>query len=106
MTEKIRALLGELKSGLEQIYGTRLRGVYLYGSYARGEQEEESDVDVLIVLDQVPHYSGEIKRTSYLVAGTSGKYGVSVSRVFVPERDWAAGESPFLLNVREEAVAA
>ncbi|MGA2330060.1 MAG: nucleotidyltransferase domain-containing protein [Bryobacteraceae bacterium] len=106
MTERIRALLGELKSGLEEIYGARLRGVYLYGSYARGEQEEESDVDVLIVLDQVPHYRGEIKRTSYLVAGMSGKYGVSVSRVFVPERDWGAGEIPFLLKVREEAVPA
>jgi hypothetical protein len=35
--ETVRALLNELKSGLDRIYGERLEGVYLYGSYARGE---------------------------------------------------------------------
>jgi predicted nucleotidyltransferase len=41
--------------------GARLKGVYLFGSYARGEAGEESDVDVLIVLDRVESYSQEIE---------------------------------------------
>ena len=36
-------LLNELKIGLDRVYGTRLKGLYLYGSYARGEEDEESD---------------------------------------------------------------
>ena len=51
-------LLAEVRAGLSAIYGDRLRGMYLYGSYARGEQDAESDVDVLVVLNEVPDYWG------------------------------------------------
>ena len=82
-----------------------LRGVYLYGSYARGEQDRESDLDVLVVLDRVPHYAAEVDRTGELGSSVSLKYGVSISQVFLAESDWLRGETPFLANVREEAIA-
>jgi predicted nucleotidyltransferase len=47
MDKIVERLLTVLRTGLEGLYGTRLRGVYLYGSYARGEAESESDVNVL-----------------------------------------------------------
>lgn len=104
---KIRKLLAELKTGLQAIYGSRLKGLYLFGSYARGEQEEGSDVDVLVVLDKfIDRYGAEISRSGYLASELSLKYGVSVSRVFMQESEWLHEETPFLLNVREEAVAA
>ena len=103
---RIQQLLTELKTGLQEIYGPRLRGFYLFGSYARGEQEPESDVDVLIVLDDFTNYCEEIKRSGYLASQLSLKYNVSVSRVFMRESEWLHRDSPFLLNVREEAVAA
>ena len=53
MSEQIRNLLVRLRERLQEIYGTRLRGLYLYGSFARGEQDDESDVDIVIVLDRV-----------------------------------------------------
>ena len=49
MNANIKNLLTELKAGLTHIYGEWLKGVYLFGSYARGEADDESDVDVLIV---------------------------------------------------------
>jgi hypothetical protein len=41
-----------------------------------------------------------------LVARLSLAWGLPVSRVFVTEREWREGASPFLANVRAEAVAA
>lgn len=106
MNERISALLGDLKAGLARLYGTRLREVLLYGSYARGEEDDESDVDVLIVLDKVERYGDEVDRTSVLNSELSLKYGVAISRTFVPERDWTIHGSSFLANVREEAIPA
>lgn len=102
----LTGLLQELRRGLEEIYSSRLKGVYLYGSYARGEADTESDIDVLVVLDQVDGYGAEIDRTSHLVAGLSLAHRVSISRVFVSEADWLRGETDFLRNARREARAA
>ncbi|MBI4314118.1 MAG: nucleotidyltransferase domain-containing protein [Candidatus Omnitrophica bacterium] len=102
----IKTLMDELKAGLQAIYGDRLRGLYLYGSYARGEADPESDMDVLIVLERYDLYSAEIGRTSQLISSLCLKYSVSVSRVFVSEEKWRSYDSPFLRNTRAEAVAA
>ena len=109
MIEKaqLKELLTELRLGLEIIYGRRLKGLYLFGSYARGEQQNDSDVDILVVLDQIEHYAGEVDRSGQLASDISLKYGVSVSRVFVAENDWRQKRDSFFLdNVREEAIAA
>ena len=109
MIEKaqLKELLTELRLGLEIIYGRRLKGLYLYGSYARGEQQKDSDVDILVVLDQIEHYAGEVDRSGQLASDISLKYGVSVSRVFVAENDWRQKRDSFFLdNVRGEAIAA
>jgi len=106
MNATVHNLLSELKAGLQSLYAGRLHGIYLYGSYARGEDSRESDVDVLIVLDAIVSYAAEVDRTSTLVASLSLNYSVSISRVFVSQADWQRGQSPFLLNAREEAIAA
>ncbi len=100
----VEDLLAELKLGLEALYGQRLHGLFLYGSYARAAAAEESDVDVLIVLDRIDHYAGEIDRTGYLIADLSLAFAVTISRVFVSHRDWAARETSFLANARAEAI--
>ena len=106
MSEQIRNLLVRLRERLQEIYGTRLRGLYLYGSFARGEQDDESDVDIVIVLDRVDAYGAEVARTSALISALSLDSGLSISRVFIPQQDWAERDSPFLANVRKEAIAA
>lgn len=103
---EVEAVLTELRAGLEELYGERLRGVYLYGSYARGEARPGSDLDVLVVLNRVDRYGEEIDRTGALASRISLAHGVSVSRVFVDEAAFRAAETPFLANIRREAIPA
>jgi predicted nucleotidyltransferase len=103
---RIRELLSTAKAGLEHLYRERLENVYVFGSHARGEANSESDVDLLIVVDEVPDYGEEIRRTSELVSSLALQYDISISRVFVSRAHWERAASPFLINVRQDAVAA
>jgi predicted nucleotidyltransferase len=104
--ETTSVLLAEFKAKLQEIYGDRLKGVYLYGSQARGEAMPQSDVDIIIVLDDWTRYFIELKRTGAIASELSLASGKSISRVFVRERDWLVRHTPFLANVRAEAVPA
>lgn len=44
-------ILSRVKAHLEKAYGSRLRGVVVYGSEVRGEAQEDSDIDLLVLLD-------------------------------------------------------
>jgi type I restriction enzyme S subunit len=64
-------LVREFRQGLEAICGDRLRGVYLYGSYARDEAGDDSDIDVAVVLEGPVNSRQEGKRTIELVSDLS-----------------------------------
>ena len=104
--ELLEHLLKELKSGLAGLYKSTLHAVYLFGSYARGDQDSESDLDILIILSHYEQYSVEIERTGELISSLSLKYGVSISRKFITVNRWKTVDSALLKNVRAEAVQA
>lgn len=35
----------------KKLVGNKLYRIYLYGSYARGDYDEESDIDIMLILD-------------------------------------------------------
>lgn len=106
MRGNCRTALAQVQVGLAALYGPRLRGVYLYGSYARGDYDAESDLDVLVVLDAFSSYGEQIDVTAALTSSLSLDFAVSISVVFVRERAWLAADSPFLRNIRDETIAA
>jgi uncharacterized protein len=103
---QLRHLLDDIKKGLYSIYGRRLAGVYLFGSYARGDHNPESDLDILIVLPDFDSHITEIERTGELISDLSLEYGVSISRKFTRKADWIRGDNILLRNVRKEAIKA
>jgi predicted nucleotidyltransferase len=104
--EKTSALLSEFNREAQRLYGDRLKGVYLYGSRAHGEAEPDADVDILIILDDWSDYAEEVDRTGEIGSRLSLAYDLSISQVFVRERDWLRGKTPFLLNARQDAIPA
>ena len=106
MPANIKRLLAELKKGLLKVYGERLKAVYLYGSYARGDYNNASDVDVMIVLDHYESYWEELVKTSYLASDLSLEYGVVISRMFMTEKSWQDADLPVLRNIRAEGIPA
>lgn len=55
-TDSVRARLAELLPGLRTEYGVRTLSIF--GSFARGEQTAESDLDLLVEFDEVPGLFG------------------------------------------------
>jgi predicted nucleotidyltransferase len=106
MTKNVKQLLAELKKGLTELYGQRLKAVYLFGSYARGDYDESSDLDIMIVLDAYKSYWDELVRSSELASELSLNYDVTISRTIMTEDQWKKGDLPVLRNVRAEGVAA
>jgi uncharacterized protein len=47
----LRLALSEYAERLRGVFGERVVELRLFGSYARGEAHEDSDVDVLVVID-------------------------------------------------------
>ena len=51
MPAQTQSLLEQYASGIHRLYGNDLNSVILYGSYARGDFHEDSDIDVMILLN-------------------------------------------------------
>jgi predicted nucleotidyltransferase len=104
----IRKLMKELKEGLIRIYGDKLKSVYLYGSYARGDYRPGSDVDVMILLRNYRKYWNEYQKISQLASDVSLEYDVTVSCILIKEVQWesARNERPLLYNIHKEGLPA
>ncbi len=100
-----RHILDEYHQKLIAIFGNDLDSIVLYGSQARGDAVDGSDIDVLCIMNKPVDYGDLIKRTSEVTAQISLKYDVVISRVFVCREDYESRRTPFLMNVQKEQVA-
>jgi predicted nucleotidyltransferase len=103
---KIREILKEFRQEIEKLYGKRLKNVILYGSWARGEAKEESDIDLLVVLKGEVMPGKEIDRMIDIITEINLKYGVLLSVFPVSEEEYSTVNSPLLINVRKEGMPA
>ncbi len=103
---RISDILKEFREELENLYQKRLKSIILYGSWARGDATEDSDIDLLIVLEGKVIPGKEIDRMIDIITEINLKHGVLISIYPVSEEDYSTINSPLLINVRRERVPA
>lgn len=102
--KELSELLERLGRDLKRLYGRRYQGLVLYGSYARGEADEGSDIDVLLLLEGSVAMGREIVRVEPILWPVSLETGYAISVPPVDVEAYLTPREPFLMNARKEGV--
>ncbi len=103
---EIEQILKEFRAALENLYGQRLKNIILYGSWARKQATEDSDIDLAIILEGNVLAGKEIDRIIDIITDINLKFGVLISVYPVSQKDYTTINSPLLLNLRKEGIPA
>ena len=104
---ELQTLLDEVSQGVSKLLGKKLHAAILFGSYARGDYDEGSDVDIALIID-----CPRVRINEYLdglvdIACEAGlEYGAVVSFSSIPleeYRKWLP-VLPFYQNIDREGV--
>ncbi len=106
MDSDTRAAIDAFKAAVAEHYGDRLDRVVLYGSHARGEATEGSDVDLMLVLAGEVQPGPEIDALADLIWELLVEHGVLLSVFPVSFEDYESRQSPLLINARRDGVPA
>ena len=87
---------------LRQLYGPRLKDVIMFGSQARGDAQPDSDIDLMVVLDEVQSRRTELFRASDVLWRHSLANDTVVTQVPVSEADYRESNRPLLVSARAE----
>ena len=92
---------------LKTIYGRHLQSVILYGSYARGDYKEDSDIDIMILLDisdlEIKNYRHQLSSITF---DYNLDYDMDIKPIAKSEEHFMKWEKnyPFYANIRREGV--
>lgn len=101
----IEPIVREFKAALQTMYGDRLRDVVLYGSYARGDYDDESDIDLMMILnDEKVDTISEVFRLSDLSMDFIHRYSKVVSVLPVSYQRYNLSFLPVYQNARREGL--
>ena len=103
----LQKLLDETTVGLREIFGNKLDSVILYGSYARGDYDEESDVDVMAKLyltaEEIRAYRRKVSELAFEIGL---KYDILLSIKLQDKAmfDRYFNAMPFFRNITKDGV--
>ena len=102
--EQALEIASQVRNEFEKLYGERLRGVYLYGSAARDQLTPDSDIDIAIVLDEIPSRFEEHERTSQFGSDVSLEYDTLVTFLFISQADFKEGVFTIHRVIKREGI--
>jgi len=98
------SLVDAVATDLRALYGDRLVRLLVFGSRGRGDAEEESDLDLLVVLDELESPWVELRRMDEVLWRHTERSGVTVSAWPVSIAEFDHPTTPALIRARSEAV--
>ena len=107
MPVHILDIMQEFAKSVRKMLGNSLDSVIVYGSYARGDYSELSDIDVMLLVslgeEEIKKISDQI---SDLAFDFMMKYGVDIFPIItnIDHFNYWVDNLPFYRNVRDEGV--
>lgn len=107
MSKNVNKELQEFIKKVQELLGVRLKKVILYGSYARGDYNKQSDVDIMILTDlsfeEIEAYRDKISDIAYDIELSKG---IILSPVIknIEKYNSRINFVPFYKNVEKEGV--
>ncbi len=95
--------------GVNEILGNRVKKVILYGSYARGDFQKSSDIDIMILTDledeELIQYRDKIWDFAYDVE-FENNFDITLSPLVknIDKFNYWLNAMPFYMNVQKEGV--
>ncbi|MDR2606684.1 MAG: nucleotidyltransferase domain-containing protein [Oscillospiraceae bacterium] len=87
------------------LFGERLCDVILFGSYARGDYDDESDVDIMVVADfDEKNYKFFCKPYNTFSTSLAFDFDIYVSLMLRPKSHWDKRATPLIMNILKEGV--
>lgn len=101
----VQQIAQEYKKALQGLYGNDLAELVLFGSYARGDQHEESDIDFAVVLNDT-HFrtSNDRQKTSKIGSRLSLKYGLMISSLVINLHKKQTSMQGVYKDIRKEGI--
>lgn len=104
---QLNEIMQRTAAELKNLFGSKLNSVILFGSYARGDFDEDSDIDILILVD-LPAEKLSAYRTGIdsLCSSLLFEYGVVVSAIEKDIKTYNnyANILPFYKNIAKDGV--
>ncbi|AFY72065.1 DNA polymerase beta domain protein region (plasmid) [Thalassoporum mexicanum PCC 7367] len=105
--QQLTPILTKLRHYTENLYADRLDRLdrlILFGSQARGDAEQDSDIDILVVLkDEVDSWT-EIKRTGDFISQLGLKNNILICNIFVSAQEYLEQNTALLRNIKREGM--
>jgi predicted nucleotidyltransferase len=101
---QIQSILKETYHELKSLYSDHLKEMILFGSYARGDFMNESDIDLMLLLDNMNDVASEGDKYRSMISRISLKYDTVVSIVPFHFEEFQQKRTPLILNVKNEGI--
>lgn len=105
----IQNIIKEFITGVQEILGDRLKKIILYGSYARGDYNQYSDLDIMILTnltdEEIVNYREKIWSFAYDIEYNNG-FEIEISPLLknIDRFNYWLENLPFYTNVYKEGV--